>query len=68
MDLPDRPARVPGASRAPVGGLKLMLAILVVFALLAVYGGWEKSRRTKTETARILPVPHSSPAPIPNDN
>jgi hypothetical protein len=38
MDLPGPPARAPGATRAPASGLKLMLAILVVFALLAGYG------------------------------
>ncbi len=68
MDLPEPPARPPGATRAPVSGLKLMLAVLVVFALLAAYGQWQHFRRAQTETITILPAPNGSPAPSPNDN
>jgi hypothetical protein len=68
MDLPGPSARSPGATRAPVSGLKLMLAILVVFALLAGYGQWEQFRRSKTETAAIISTPNVSPSPSPNNN
>jgi hypothetical protein len=68
MDLPGPPARAPGASRAPASGFKLMLAILVVFALLAGYGKWEQFRRTQIETVKIVPVPNISPLPSPNDD
>ena len=68
MDLPGRPTRAPGATRAPASGLKLMLAILVVFALLAGYGKWEHSRRSQIETVTIIPVPNVSPSPTPNDD
>jgi len=67
MDLPGPPARAPGATRAPASGLKLMLAILVVFALLAGYGKWEHFRRSQIETVTIIPAPNVSPSPIPND-
>ncbi len=56
MDLPGPHSRSSGASRAPLGGLKLMLAILIVFALLAAYGAWQHHRRPQTETYRILPA------------
>lgn len=68
MDLPGPPERSPRATRAPVSGLKLMLGILVVFALLAIYGQWEHFRRAETETGTVIPAPNVSPAPSPNDN
>ena len=68
MDLPSPPSGPPGETRAPGSGLKLMLAIVVVFALLAGYGQWENFRRTKTETATINPAPNVSPSPSPNQN
>ena len=68
MDLPGPPAHSPGATRAPASGLKLMLAVLGVFALLAVYGQWEHFRRPQTETVTIVPAPNGSPSPSPNDN
>ncbi|MEO8438913.1 MAG: hypothetical protein ABI540_01705 [Spartobacteria bacterium] len=68
MELPAPPARSSGSSRAPGGGVKLMLALLVVFALLAIYGQWEKFRRPQTETATIATTPNVSPSPSPNDN
>ena len=68
MDLPGPPARAPGATRAPASGLKLMLAILVVFALLAGYGKWEYFRRSQIETVTIIPAPNVSPSPTPNDD
>ena len=66
MNLPTTPTR-PSATRAPTSGLKLMLAILVVFALLALYGQWEHFRRPRIETAKIIPAPTVSPSPLPND-
>jgi hypothetical protein len=68
MDLPGPPARPPGATRAPASGLKVMLAILIVFALLAGYGGWEHFRRPKIETVTIVPAPNVSASPAPNEN
>ena len=68
MDLPRPPARAPGATRAPASGMKLMLAILIVFALLAGYGKWEHVRRSKIETVTIIPAPNVSPSPTPNDD
>jgi hypothetical protein len=67
MDLSERPARSPGATAAPAGGLKLMLLVLVVFALLAAYGQWEQFRRPQIETVTILPAPNGSPSPSPNE-
>jgi hypothetical protein len=68
MDLPGQPFRSPGTSRAPGSGLKLMLAILILFALLAGYGQWERFRRPKVETVTIVPVPNVPPAPSPNQH
>jgi hypothetical protein len=68
MDLPGPPAHSPGASRAPASGLKLMLAILILFALLAGYGQWERFRRPKVETVTIIPVSNAPPSPSPNEH
>jgi len=68
MDLPGPPARPPGTTRAPASGVKLMLAILIIFALLAGYGKWEHFRRSHIETVTIIPTPNVSPSPTPNDN
>jgi hypothetical protein len=66
MDLPGPPAPSAGATRAPGSGLKLMLAVLIVFALLAVYGQRQNFRRPQTETRTIVSAPNVSPAPSPN--
>jgi hypothetical protein len=68
MDLPGPPARSPGTTRAPVSGLKLMLTILVIFALLAGYGKWEHFRRSRIERVTIIPAPNVSPSSTPNDD
>jgi hypothetical protein len=68
MDLPGPPARAPGTTRAPASGLKLMLAILVIFALLAGYGKWEHFRRSRIEKVTIIPAPNVSPSSTPNDD
>ncbi|HEY1582881.1 MAG TPA: hypothetical protein VGF73_07275 [Chthoniobacterales bacterium] len=68
MDLPGPPARSPGPTRAPGSGLKLMLAILVVFVLLVSYGQWQNFRRSKNEKALILPAASVSPSPAPNNH
>jgi hypothetical protein len=68
MDLSGTSTRSPATSRAPKSGLKLMLAILVLFALLAIYGQWQHFRRPRTETATITPTREVSPSPSPNDN
>ena len=63
----DHPRALP-ARRAPASGLKLMLAILVIFALLAGYGKWEHFRRSRIETVTIIPAPNVSPSSTPNDD
>jgi len=68
MDLPGPPDRPPGETRTPVSGLKLMLAILIVFALLAGYGQWERLQRPTTEKATINLMPNVSPSPSPEHN
>ncbi|MBA3608933.1 MAG: hypothetical protein H0W43_10580 [Chthoniobacterales bacterium] len=68
MELPSPPAHPPGETRAPASGLKLMLGILVVFAVLAGYGQWQNLRRAQSETVTIVPAPQTSPAPSPNEN
>jgi hypothetical protein len=67
MELPGLPTRSPGTSRAPASGLKLMLAILTVFALLAGYGQWQRLQRPKVETVTIIPVPGAPASPSPNE-
>jgi hypothetical protein len=42
-----------------------MLAILVVFVLLAGYGRWEVSRRPTTVKTTIISAPDVSPSPSP---
>jgi hypothetical protein len=66
MDVPGPPAPSAHSTRAPASGLKLMIAILIVFGLLAGYGQRERSRRPKTETATIIPAPNVSPLPSPD--
>ena len=68
MDLPGPTARPPAETRAPISGLKLMLAILIVFALLAGYGQWQRLRRPITEKATITLAPNVSPSSSPNHN
>jgi hypothetical protein len=68
MDLPGPPERSPGATPAPISGLKLMLVMLVVFALLAGYGKWEHFRRNQIETITIIPAPNLSPSPTTNND
>ena len=67
MDLPAPPAHSAPTSRAPLSGLKFMLAVLLVFAFLAGYGWWEGSRREHTVTATIKGVPDKPATPSPND-
>jgi hypothetical protein len=68
MDLPGPPACSLRPTRAPTSGLKLMLIILVVFALLALYGQWQSFRRAEIETAAIVPAPNVSPSHSPNND
>jgi hypothetical protein len=57
MDLPQPPNR-PRATRAPTNGLKLMLAVLIIFALLAGYGQWQHFRRPEVITGTVSPAPN----------
>lgn|GEM_PF-6258560 len=66
MDLPTPPAPNSAISRAPLSGLKFMLAVLVIFVLLAGYGQWERARRERTVTATIESVPNESATPSPS--
>ncbi|HEV8422050.1 MAG TPA: hypothetical protein VGQ40_01805 [Chthoniobacterales bacterium] len=58
----------PLTSRAPGSGLKLMLAIVVVFALLAGYGQWKRGQQSKVITATIIPAPNESSMPSPREH
>jgi hypothetical protein len=40
-----------------------MLAIIIVFALLAGYGQWKRSQRSKVITATIVAAPNESSTP-----
>ncbi len=53
---------------APANGLKLMLAIAIVFGLVAVYGQLQHFHHANTETAAIVPAPDVSRAPLPNNS
>jgi hypothetical protein len=68
MDLPDSLSASPEAARPPTNGLKLMLAIVLGFALVAMYGQWRDFRRPKLESARILPDIEGSPSPLPSQH
>jgi heme/copper-type cytochrome/quinol oxidase subunit 3 len=53
---------------APANGLKLMLAIAIVFGLVAVYGQLQHFHHTNAETVTIVPAPNVSRAPLPNNS
>lgn len=57
MDLPPPPNH-PRATRAPINGLKLMLAVLMTFALLAGYGQWQHLRRSEAITGMVSLTPN----------
>ena len=61
----EKSARI--TSRAPASGLKLMLAVVIVFAFLAGYGQWNRAQRSKAITTTIIPAPNESPASSPNE-
>jgi|GEM_PF-638800 len=57
---------VADSSPAPRHGVRLMVAILVALALLAIYANVQKARRDKIENATIIPVPSATtPAASP---
>lgn len=58
---------MPPPDRLPAAAFKLMLAIVVVFALAALYGQWQHGRRPAVESARILGRAAISPTPSPNE-
>jgi heme/copper-type cytochrome/quinol oxidase subunit 3 len=53
---------------APAKGLKLTLAIAIVFGLVAVYGQLQYFHHTNAETVTIAPAPNVSRAPLPNNS
>lgn len=58
----------PPPSKAPAGAVRLMIAILVAMALLAVYANVQRARRGKIESVEVKmftpsPAPAASPAP-----
>ena len=53
---------------APANGLKLMLAIAIVFGVVAVYGQLQHFHHTNAETVTIVPTPNVSRAPLPNNS
>jgi len=68
MDLPGPPNHPPIPTPAPGSGLKWMLAILLVFAALAVFGQWERSRRSQIEKTSVLPPAEASSSPSPEES
>jgi hypothetical protein len=54
---------VADSAPAPRHGVRLMIAILVALALLAIYANVQKARRDKIENATIIPVPSASAPP-----
>jgi ABC-type nitrate/sulfonate/bicarbonate transport system permease component len=55
------------SARAPVNGMKMMLLILLAFAVVAIYAQWQHAQRAKIINARILPSPNESASPSPNE-
>ena len=53
---------------APANGLKLILAIAIVFGLVAVYGQLQHFHHSNTETVTIAPASNVSRAPLPNNS
>jgi hypothetical protein len=48
-------------SRAPRGGLRLMILIFVALVLVAMYANVQKARREKIETVTIIPATVATP-------
>jgi hypothetical protein len=53
---------------APANGLRLILAIAIVFGLVAVYGPLQHFHHTNAETVTIVPAPNVSRSPLPNNS
>jgi cytochrome oxidase assembly protein ShyY1 len=49
-------------SRLPPAAVRLMVATLIVFALVALYANWQRHRRNEHEKVSIT---FTSPAPSP---
>lgn len=52
-------------NKLPPGAARLMIAMLVVFALVAIYGNVQRARRHKLDVVTITfasPTPSPSPA------
>ncbi len=54
-------------SRAPANGLKLIVFVVGLFALVAIYGQWQHFHRALTEKAVVISAPAASPSTSPND-
>ena len=52
--------------KLPLGAARLMIAILVVFALVAIYANVQRARREKVDLVTVtLTTPSPSPTPEP---
>lgn len=62
MPPDDTPDKVSDSSRAPRGGLVLMIIIVAGTALIALYANVQKARRDKIEKVTVTPI-SSTPTP-----
>jgi hypothetical protein len=51
------------SDKLPAGAARLMIAMLVVFALVAIYANVQRARRDKIDTVKIT---FASPSPTPS--
>jgi threonine dehydrogenase-like Zn-dependent dehydrogenase len=66
----DTPNKISDSSRAPRGGLILMVIIVIGTGLIALYANVQKARRATIEKVTITPISSTptasvSPAPQP---
>ncbi|MGI8480796.1 MAG: hypothetical protein ACR2MF_01805 [Chthoniobacterales bacterium] len=58
----DESADLPRPFRAPTGGVRLMIATVVVLALVALYANVQRARRGKIETVTVTSLASPSPS------
>ena len=66
MPRPEEQKNAAESNRAPRGGIRLMIIIVVAMALLAIYANVQKGRRSEIEKVTIIPIatpPPASPSP-----